>query len=69
MQVFEPLGPGTDFLSIIVALIGGGITSRFGGFWFYPGAIFSFILFRAIALNGPKWVAALRGTRSVSEPF
>lgn len=68
MQVFEPLGPVTDFLSIIVALIGGGITSRFGGFWFYPGAIFSFILFRAIALRGPKWVAALRETRSLSGP-
>jgi len=68
MQVFEPLGPVTDFLSIIVALIGGGITSRFGGFWFYPGAIFSFILFRAIALRGAKWVALLRESRSVSDP-
>src|SRR5215467_15353201 len=58
MQVYEPLGPVAEFLSIIVALIGGGITSRFGGFWFYPGAIFSFILFRAIALRGAKWVAA-----------
>jgi polyferredoxin len=68
MQVFEPLGPVADFMSIIVALIGGGITSRFGGFWFYPGAIFSFILFRGIALRGRKWVAALRETRSVREP-
>lgn len=60
MQVYEPLGPVADFLSIIVALIGGGITSRFGGFWFYPGAIFSFILFRELVLWGTKWVATLR---------
>lgn len=46
MQVFEPLGPVADFISIIVALVCGGITSRFGGFWFYPGAILSFIIFR-----------------------
>ena len=44
MQVFEPLGPVADFTSMIVALICGGITSRFGGFWFYPGAIISFIV-------------------------
>jgi polyferredoxin len=60
MQVYEPLGPVTDFLSILVALIGGGITSRFGGFWFYPGAIFSFILFRALVLRGGNWIATLK---------
>ena len=49
MQVFEPLGPVADFTSVIVALICGGITSRFGGFWFYPGAILSFIVFRDVA--------------------
>jgi polyferredoxin len=57
MQVYEPLGPVADFLSIIVALIGGGITSRFGGFWFYPGAIVSFILFREIVLRGTRRLA------------
>lgn len=50
MQLFEPLGPMVDFLSMIVALLGGGITSRFGGFWFYPGAILTFIAFREAAL-------------------
>ena len=58
MQVFEPLGPVADFMCIIVALICGGITSRFGGFWFYPGAILSFILFRECCLYGRKWLAA-----------
>ena len=28
MQVYEPLGPVAEFLSIIVALVRGGITSR-----------------------------------------
>ncbi len=51
MQLFEPLGPIADFMSIVLALIGGGITSRFGGFWFYPGAIITFILFRECALR------------------
>ncbi len=55
MQLFEPLGPVADFLSIIVALIGGGITSRFGGFWFYPGAILTFLLFREGALRIQQW--------------
>lgn len=50
MQLFEPLGPVADFTSLIVALVCGGITSRFGGFWFYPGAIFSFIIFRECCL-------------------
>jgi len=49
MQVFEPLGPVTDFVSLVVALIAGGITSQLGGFWFYPGAILSFIFFRDCA--------------------
>ena len=55
MQVFEPLGPVADFMSIIVALVCGGITSRFGGFWFYPGAIISFILFRECCLYATKF--------------
>ncbi|ULA59820.1 MAG: 4Fe-4S binding protein [Nitrospira sp.] len=55
MQVFEPLGPVTDFTSMIVALICGGITSRFGGFWFYPGAIISFIVFRACCRYASNW--------------
>jgi polyferredoxin len=58
MQVFEPLGPVADFMSIIVALICGGITSRFGGFWFYPGAIMAFILFRQCCLYAKRWPAA-----------
>jgi polyferredoxin len=60
MQVYEPLGPVADFLSIIAALIGGGITSRFGGFWFYPGAILAFILFRQASLAVHKWSATLK---------
>jgi len=60
MQVFEPLGPVADFSSIIVALICGGITSRFGGFWFYPGAIFGFIAFRECCLYVAKWSAAAK---------
>jgi ferredoxin len=55
MQLFEPLGPVADFMSLIVALICGGVTSRFGGFWFYPGAIFSFILFRECCLYAKRW--------------
>jgi hypothetical protein len=55
MQVFEPLGPIADFTSLVVALVCGGITSRFGGFWFYPGAILSFILFRDCMLRIQKW--------------
>ncbi len=54
MQLYEPLGPVADFSSILVAMIGGGITSRFGGFWFYPGAIVSFIVFRQICLLAKK---------------
>ena len=55
MQLFEPLGPVADFMSLIVALVCGGITSRFGGFWFYPGAIFSFILFREVCFYAKRW--------------
>lgn len=58
MQLFEPLGPVADFMSIILALIGGGITSRFGGFWFYPGAILTFIAFRECALYAGKRLRA-----------
>ncbi|MEC4888816.1 MAG: 4Fe-4S dicluster domain-containing protein [Nitrospira sp.] len=58
MQVFEPLGPVADFMSLIVALVCGGVTSRFGGFWFYPGAIFSFIVFRECCLHAEKWFSA-----------
>jgi len=63
MQVFEPLGPVADFVSLIVALVCGGITSRFGGFWFYPGAILSFIVFRECCLFVTRWVSEMR-TRS-----
>lgn len=56
MQVFEPLGPVADFTSMVLALICGGLTSRFGGFWFYPGAIISFIAFRnAVAMGVTGW--------------
>ena len=63
MQVFEPLGPVADFMSIIVALVCGGITSRFGGFWFYPGAILSFILFRECCLYVRTWSSVSKGKR------
>jgi polyferredoxin len=68
MQVFEPLGPIADFTSIIVALVCGGITSRFGGFWFYPGAILSFILFRDVMLYIQKSMEARRQKASVAIP-
>ncbi len=64
MQVYEPLGPVTDFLSILVALIGGAITSKFGGFWFYPGAIFAFILFRQLCVVGARWVETVKSQRA-----
>lgn len=64
MQVFEPLGPVSDFTSMIVALICGGITSRFGGFWFYPGAIISFIVFRECCLYLGKWSSVLKERKS-----
>ena len=57
MQLFEPLGPVADFMSLVVALVCGGITSRFGGFWFYPGAILSFIAFRECCLYAKRWSA------------
>jgi len=60
MQVYEPLWPVAEFLSIIVALVGGGITSRFGGFWFYLGAIFSFVAFRQLILMAGKGTARWR---------
>lgn len=66
MQVYEPLGPVTDFLSILVALIGGAVTSKLGGFWFYPGAIVGFILFRQVCIMSSKWVAAVRAQRATS---
>lgn len=50
LQLFEGLGPTTDFISIIAGLVAGGIASRFGGFWFYVGAIIGFIGFRSICL-------------------
>ena len=62
MQVFEPLGPVADFTSMIVALICGGITSRFGGFWFYPGAIIAFIVFRECCLYARKWSITRKAT-------
>lgn len=68
MQVFEPLGPIADFTSIIVALVCGGITSRFGGFWFYPGAILSFILFRDVMLYIQKSMETRRQKASVAVP-
>lgn len=67
MQVFEPLGPVADFASILVALVGGGITSRFGGFWFYPGAILSFILVRECMLRGRHWAAVFKRIFSVQK--
>ena len=68
MQVFEPLGPVADFISIVVALVCGGVTSRFGGFWFYPGAILSFILFRDCMLYVQKWSEARKRVATVAIP-
>jgi len=65
MQVFEPLGPIADFTSLIVALVCGGITSRLGGFWFYPGAILSFIVFRECCLFVTKWVSGMRARAAI----
>jgi ferredoxin len=67
MQVFEPLGPVADFMSIIVALICGGITSRFGGFWFYPGAIMAFIIFRQCCLYAKRWSSVAKEKPAVVE--
>jgi polyferredoxin len=47
VQLYEGLGPVSDFVSIIVGLIGGGVASQLGGFWFYVGAITSFVAFRS----------------------
>lgn len=66
MQVFEPLGPVADFMSIIVALICGGITSRFGGFWFYPGAIIAFMIFRQGCLYAKRWSSVQKGKSSTA---
>lgn len=65
MQVFEPLGPIADFLSLLVALVIGSITSRFGGFWFYPGAILSFIVFRECCLYLTKWSSVIAARSAV----
>jgi len=54
LQLFEGLGPTTDFISIVVGLIGGGIASQFGGFWFYVGAIACFITFRSLCFSVRK---------------
>ncbi|TAK50771.1 MAG: 4Fe-4S binding protein [Gammaproteobacteria bacterium] len=43
LQVIEPIARGYDAASIVAAVIAGAITSVFGGFWFYVGAIFGFI--------------------------
>ena len=48
MQIFEPLNPAIDFISIIFALICGSATSRLGGFGFYVGAIGGYIIFRKL---------------------
>ena len=63
MQLFEPLGPVADFMSLLVALVCGAITSRFGGFWFYPGAIFAFILFREGCLYAQRWASLAKEKR------
>lgn len=60
LQLNEPLGPTVDFMSIVAGLIGGGITSQFGGFWFYPGAIFAFIVFRKLALVSRRFLNSLK---------
>lgn len=66
MQLFEPLGPVADFASLIVALVCGGIMSRLGGFWFYPGAILSFILFRGCCVYLMTWISARQPESAVA---
>ncbi len=50
LQVYEPLGPVTDFALLIVTLITGSIFSRLGGFYFFVGCIFGYIISRSISL-------------------
>ncbi|MBM2832871.1 MAG: rane protein of unknown function, putative 4Fe-4S ferredoxin [Candidatus Brocadiaceae bacterium] len=58
MQVFEPLNPVIDFSSIIFAFVCGSATSRFGGFWFYVGAIGGYIVFRKLIVLLNRHVAS-----------
>lgn len=62
LQVFEPLHPVVDFVSILFALICGSATSRLGGFWFYVGAIGGYIIFRKL-LYKESTVSFGNGTR------
>ena len=50
LQVTEPLSLIFDAASILVALAIGTIMSSFGGFWYYTGAIVSFVGFRKLVL-------------------
>ncbi len=67
VQLFEGLGPTTDFISIVVGLIGGGIASQFGGFWFYVGAITCFITFRSLCLSVRKIFLPVRRANAWSQ--
>jgi len=50
LQIYQPLSPLVDGLSIVVAVIAGFIAAQFGGFWFYVGSILGFVISRKIAL-------------------
>jgi hypothetical protein len=55
LQVYEPIGPVTDFIIMILTLISGSLAAMLGGFWFYVGAIVGYIILRSVAmwfLNG-----------------
>ena len=46
LQIFEPVSPTHDFISMIFALGCGWVFSFLGGFYFYVGAILGFIVYR-----------------------
>lgn len=46
VQTIEPIGPVPDFISFVLAVVCGAITSILGGFWFFVGAIVGFIVIR-----------------------
>ncbi len=69
VQLFEGLGPTADFMSIIVGLVGGGITSQFGGFWFYVGAILSFVVFRSMCFSVQAMFLSVQRTNTRSKKY
>ncbi len=54
LQIFQPLPIWIEVLTIFVAIIIGTISSMLGGFWFYVGAIFSFVFTRKAYMVGKE---------------